>query len=101
MEQEAPHLDHETIEERFRRFHRDNPHVYFELCRLAREAKRQGRTKIGMGMLFEVARWNLWLRTEGDSFKLNNDYRSRFSRMIQDRESDLEGMFETRTLTAD
>lgn len=103
IEAVAPKLEHETIEERFRRFHAENPHIYFELCRLARDAKRQGRKRVGIGMLWEVMRWNLWARTEraDDRFKLNNNYRSRYSRMIQDRESDLEGLFETRALTAE
>lgn len=87
-----------TIEEAFLRFHAANPHVYRELVALARRAKRRGARKLGVGMMFEVLRWRHTLRTGGDEFKLNNNYRSYYARLIMLRERDLAGIFETRRL---
>lgn len=89
-----------TIDERFQAFHAANPHVYDELVRLARRAKRAGATKIGIGMLFEVLRWRRTMATGGDDFKLNNVLRSRYARTIMECEHDLAGIFETRELHA-
>lgn len=89
-----------TIEEAFWRFHTENRHVYDELVMLARRAKSRGASKLGIGMLFEVLRWRHTLRTGGDDFKLNNNYRSYYARMIMLKEADLEGIFETRKLHA-
>jgi len=89
-----------TIEEAFRTFHAANPHVYQELVKLARRARRRGVARIGIGMLFEVLRWNVALRTGGDEFKLNNNYRSYYARLIMLTEPDLVGVFETRQLHA-
>jgi hypothetical protein len=84
-------------------FHRRNPAVYRGLVALAREAKANGRTKVGIGQLFEVIRWN-WmvegLPDDHEHYKLNNNYRSRYARLIMKQESDLEGLFDTRKLTA-
>lgn len=87
-----------TIREAFLRFHKENPHVYHELVRLTRRTVRAGATRIGIGMLFEVLRWRHTLRTGGDDFKLNNNYRSMYARLIMRTEPDLNGVFELRKL---
>lgn len=92
----------DTIAEAFDLFHAANPWVYQALVRLARDLVGQGRTRIGIGMLFEVLRWH-WYRGTTDvasEFVLNNNYRSRYSRLIMEQERDLAGIFETRKLTA-
>ena len=92
-----------TIQARFQRFHLAHPEVYDGLLGLTRQAASVGRTRIGIAMLFEVMRWH-WiiagLPDEAEVFKLNNNYKSRYARLIMRRNPDLDGMFETRTLTA-
>jgi hypothetical protein len=91
-----------TIAEAFDRFHSANPWVYDALVKLARDLRRRGRDRVGIGMLFEVLRWQ-WFMTTTDAasdFKLNNNYRSRYARLIMDREPDLADMFSTRILTS-
>lgn len=89
-----------TIDARFEAFHRENPIVYRTLVRLAREALRHGKKRIGMKSLWERMRWHIWLETRGDEFRLNNDFTSRYARLIEQQESDLAGIFETRRLRA-
>ncbi len=90
----------DTIEEAFWRFHRQNPHVYAELVKLARRWKDRGIERCGIGMLFEVLRWRSGLRTGGDDFKLNNNYRSYYARLIMTREPYLADIFQLRELQA-
>lgn len=103
-EEELPPSEHvgphpeRTIREAFIRFHGENPHVYDELYRLTAEAHEAGARKIGIGMLFEVLRWKHTLRTGGDSFKLNNNYRSYYARLILARHPELGDIFELRKL---
>jgi hypothetical protein len=66
----------------FRAFHAENPDVFEELVGLVRHAYNQGRPRIGMGMLFEVLRWNRIAGTRGEEFKLNNNYRAYYTRLI-------------------
>ena len=88
-----------SIDERFERFHEANPHVYDNLKLLALQLKRrEGKRKVGMKMLFEVLRYEYRLQTRGDKFKLNNDYTSRYSRLLMAQEPELAGFFYTREL---
>lgn len=87
------------LDMRFKEFHRDNPHVYNILVRLAREAKTAGKTKISVVLLVQVARWELMFRTKSDDgFKINNSFTSRYARLIMENEADLNGFFDIRRL---
>ncbi len=93
----------DSIQTKFLHFHARNPAVYSGLVSLAREAKMRGRSKVGMKQLFEVLRWQ-WmisgLPDEHEHYKLNNNYTSRYARLIMEQEPTLDGIFETRVLTA-
>tara|TARA_R110002110_G_scaffold415835_1_gene657195 strand:+ start:22054 stop:22386 length:333 start_codon:yes stop_codon:yes gene_type:complete len=92
----------DDMTEGFWQFHRDNPGVYVRLVAMTRIMRNAGRTRIGIGMLFEVLRWEYWLSTESDEpFKLNNNYRAYYSRLIEQREPDLRGMFTKRKAAGD
>lgn len=92
-----------SIQSQFEAFHARHPAVYDELVKLAYRGLHAGRRRIGIGMLFEVLRWE-WtiagLPDEAEEWKLNNNYRSRYARLIMDREPPLDGMFELRVLKA-
>jgi len=92
-----------TLQERFEQFHDWHPEVFDEIVGLARQAHAAGQVRIGIGMLWEVLRWNRALRGVEDittGYKLNNSYRSRYARLIMDTHPDLAGIFETRELHA-
>lgn len=90
-----------TLEQRFDAFHAANPHVYQELRRLALQLTRHGHRRIGIGMIYEVLRWQYILSTKDtdNDFKLNNNYRAFYARLLMDTEPELAGVFETRTQT--
>ena len=88
--------------ERFRRFHMDNTFVLAHLLVLARRWKSKGHSKIGIGMLFEVLRWEHGIsRDPKEEFKLNNNYRSYYTRLIQQIAPDVADMFEIRRSKSD
>lgn len=89
-----------NITDRFEAFHQANPWVYRWLVNEARRLHQAGHTRIGIGMLFEVLRWDWMRQTVAGDFKLNNNYRSRYARLIMEQERDLAGVFETRMLRA-
>jgi hypothetical protein len=88
----------ESIQEHFEQFHQKHPEVYQELVRLARFAKSKGFEKIGIALLWERLRWYVMVERHGEDFKLSNNYRSRYARLIMEREADLRGFFTTREL---
>lgn len=91
----------DDIDTRFAAFHGANPHVYAELVTMARAARARGHRRIGIELLFAAMRWNRLMRTtptDGELFKLNDHYTSRYARLIMSREPDLDGIFAVRTL---
>lgn len=91
-----------TTAARFEEFHRRNPTVYRTLVRLAREwVNSTGRNKVGIGALYEVARWQIAIDTNDPDYKINNDFRAYYSRLIMAQEPDLADLFELRRSKAD
>jgi hypothetical protein len=90
------HLVGETLEERFERFHRTNPHVYRALVFEARRARRGGATSGSLRDLFGLLRWQSGFWTKGEPWRLNNSFTAFYARLIEEREADLAGFFETR-----
>ena len=93
-----------TIQLAFIAFHSAHPGVYAELVRICR-TYRQHRPGIrwSIDAAYEVLRWERMmadLPDENEDFKLNNNYRSRYARLIMEREPDLADIFETRSLRA-
>jgi len=89
----------ESVHERaFRKFHMEHPDVYAALVRLAREWVAAGRGKLGIGALYERARWELSLSAKSTDaeFKLNNNHRAFYARLIMAQEPDLADLFELR-----
>jgi len=97
-----PHFDYnQTIQAHFEQFHRKHPEVLQHLLGLIKQAQQAGRKRIGIAQLFEVLRWERMiagLPDQGEAFKLNNNYRSRYARYIMDNYPSTRGMFVTREL---
>lgn len=76
--------------EAFIEFHLENPHVYDELVKLARDAKAINHAP-GVGCLAEVVRYR-------SRVKINNNFRAYYARVIAAREPELRNYFEFRDL---
>jgi len=88
---------------RFSKYHNDNPHVYDCLVQLAREFRlKSNNKKMGIGMLYEVLRWNYYMNVETEEeYKLPNEYRAPYARLIMDQEPDLQDAFNLRCSVVD
>lgn len=87
-----------SIDKQFEAFHEANPQVYEALRTLALGAIRAGRTKIGAKALWERMRWDMWIATTEKAPRLNNNYCSRYARLLMLSEPELSGAFDIRTL---
>ena len=102
MSRQIDMLTDDTIAQRFHEFHERNPELYELLVRLAKRARtnRPGCT-IGAKALVERARWEFsFERDEHEDYKINNDYTSRYARLIARQEPGLSDAFEFRRLRA-
>ena len=86
--------------QRFEQFHKDNPHVYREMCRFAREWMSRGGTRLGVDMLLGRVRWEVSTPTTGIEYKIANDHKPFYARLMMYQEPDLAGLFETRPAEA-
>ena len=94
-----PHEDEsETVFDRFKRFHQENPDVYRLFRNKARKLHRVGRRHYGARRIFESMRYDHDIQTTGDDFKLNNDFCPLYARLLMMHEPQwFEGFFEMRT----
>ena len=85
-----------ALEQDFWAFHNRNRHVYALLVGLARDWTRRTRQKLGIKALFERARWEVGVKTDGVQFELNNNHTAFYARLIMRNEADLRGLFNIR-----
>lgn len=80
------------IQARFLEFHEANPEVYAQMRRMAFELKGGGAARYSIRGIYETLRFRRTLETGGDAgFKLNNDFCSRYARMLMEQEPELAG----------
>lgn len=88
--------DDDPIAQAFWDFHNKNPEIYDEIVKISKQLKDRGREHYGIGAIFEVIRFHRAINTTDTEFKLNNNYRALYARLIMKNESDLDDFFETR-----
>lgn len=87
------------LEQAFWQFHLDNPRIYDLLVTFARRYREQhgADAVIGVDLLFERVRWELAIETaDALGFKLNNNHRAFYARLIMDNNEDLRDVFRLR-----
>lgn len=82
----------------FHAFNRANPWVVKELEKIAWEMLRSGRKKIGIQACIEIFRWETRRHTISHDFKINNNFASRYARLIHDRNPHWGQVFELRNI---
>jgi len=82
----------------FWEFHRENPQVYSALRDVAIQLSDRGWHHYGIKAIMEVVRFHKALETTDTKFKLNNNYSSRYARLLMEQEPRLNEFFEVREL---
>ena len=91
-----------NTEKKFLEFHAANPHVYGALTDLVTVAKTRGYSKWGIGGMYEILRWEGKIKTTGDAeFKLRNDFRAYYARLLMANGDAPAGFFALRQSQAD
>ena len=87
-----------TIREGFNKFHKENPHVYREFEKQAIKAINKGRTKISAKLLINWIRWNEFLKTSDQNFRINDAYQSYYARYFVEQHPEHRECFNFRKL---
>ena len=87
------------IDRDFAKFHAENPHVFDALAEMALGMVHKGITRYSIAGLYEVLRYRHTLdtRDEEAGYKLCNNYRALYSRLLMDRYPELAGFFAIKT----
>ena len=98
---EPPDARNDHIQARFETFHAKNPQVLERLVERARFLKRRGRQRIAVAEIWEWLRYEASKDVEsGERFRVSNDFRSRYSRLLLHDYPEFEGFLMIRELTA-
>lgn len=62
-------------------YHEQNPHIYQEYLRLARQLHAAGVMRKSISMITERIRWNTATRGKGE-FKISNTFRAGYARLL-------------------
>lgn len=86
--------------ERFKKYHAENPQVYEKFRELAIEMRANGRRKYSAEIIINVMRWHFDLKTKGDVFEINNDFKSIYARLLVYHHPEFASFFEFRKVRA-
>ncbi|MFD3926550.1 hypothetical protein [Streptomyces sp. NPDC058614] len=90
-----------SLDGRFEDFHAEHPWVYEALERLTVQWVAAGGGRIGVKALFEQLRWLAPEITDGEPFQLNNNFTSRYARLLRASHPEWRDVFELRRLRGD
>jgi hypothetical protein len=81
-------------------YHRANPTFFSLLHKFACQVRDRGRKHFGIAAIFERVRWEMAMETtDPQGFKLNNNLRAYYARLLALYDPTLAELFETRALT--
>jgi hypothetical protein len=81
------------LEQKAQDFHHLNPLIFDELVEVCLDAQSAGQDRWSINAAFEVVRYNHLIKTQGDIYKLNNNFRAYYARWIMKRVPLLEDFF--------
>lgn len=87
-----------SIREGFEKFHAENPHIYRQFEIQVFKAIDKGRTKLSSKLIINWIRWNEYLKSSDENFKINDAYQSYYSRKFIENHPEHKAIFEFRKL---
>ncbi len=87
-----------SIRDGFNQFNADNPHIYKAFEEQALNAINRGRNKISAKLIINWIRWNEFLRTSDQNFRINDAYQAYYARYFVEKHPEHAEVFEFRKL---
>ena len=84
------------LEQRFGAFHTENPNVYSLFKRFTFEVIRRGHQHYSADAVIHRIRWETGVVTQGDDFKINNNWVSAYVRLFERDHPQHAGFFRKR-----
>ena len=87
-----------SLRDAFTEFHNDNPKVYQAFEKEAFRAIKAGRKKLSAKLILNFIRWNYFIESTDENFKINDGFQSYYGRLFMELHPDHADKFETRKL---
>lgn len=88
-----------SLKEKWWAWHRKNPHVYELFERFTMQAINKGRAKLSAWLIVNRIRWETSIETDGDDFKISNDYIALYARLFMHLNPQYDGVFTIKRMT--
>jgi hypothetical protein len=75
-------------------WHKKNPHVYELFKRFSMQAINRGHRNLSAWLIVNRIRWETSVETQGDDFKINNDYIAYYARLFMHTIPNIRGSLE-------
>jgi hypothetical protein len=87
----------------FVKFHSENPHIYEGLRRQAIRWRNANQRHGSVEFFTNILRWDHGIETQSqtDIFKINNYHKAFYARLLERRNPELQGFFQSRKSIAD
>ena len=82
-------------------WHKRNPHVYELFKRFSMQAINRGHRNLSAWLIVNRIRWETSIETEGDDFKISNDFIAYYSRLFMHDHPQYKGFFRTKALKSE
>ena len=86
---------------KFLYYHYENPHIWEAFERFCLRAIERGHTKLSAEFVVNIIRWETKISAKDEDFKINNNYKSFYSRLFLQMHPEFETFFELRDSIAD
>ena len=90
-----------SLYDQFLWFHEANPEILIILEKISLDLVQQGWDKGSINLIFERVRWLYAIQTRGDKYKLNNNHRAFYARLLMMVNPGLDGFFSIRHQPSD
>lgn len=87
-----------TLQEKFNESHAKNPEIYELFKKYTFEVMGKGFKNFGAHTILHRIRWYSDVESNGEEFKINNNYSAYYSRLFMKDFPEHEGFFRTRTV---
>ncbi len=86
---------------RWWKWHQENPHVWALFCRFTFEAITSGRRRYSPWAIINRVRWETGVVTQGEDFKISNDFIAFYSRYFMHTYPQHKGFFATKKMAGE
>lgn len=96
-------MESKSLTQQFNEFHEANPEVLVKMRELALQVKARGYKQFSVYAIMERLRWFVDIETDDPNshYKINNNYRPFYARLLMETTAELDGFFRTRPAEAD